>query len=425
MKRLGVILFWSVLAAAFIGPGTVTTAATAGAIHGYSLLWALAFSTIACLLLQEMSARSYLVTGLTLGERISSLYPSPWLRGILAAAIGIGGIAYEAGNLLGAVAGIRLLFPEVGDWMNTLAVLLMVGLAALVLMAPDSQKIAKRLGFFVVLMGIVFLSVVVMQKHPIQEVLASSVVVSFPPESGWLILGLIGTTIVPYNLFLGGSIGKGQKIGEMRLGLSIAIVLGGLISMAILLTASRLEGPFSFEGLYQLMTKEVGEWGGIAVACGLIIAGFTSAVTAPWASALAVNSLFPNQKHDQKQFRVIWMLVLAAGLLFGISGIKPIPVIILAQALNGLALPIVAFLLLLMMNRDLEQYNNGRLRNIAGLLVVGVATLLSLLQLTKLCAGQLGYQLPATAVILPYLAGIVSVMMILVAIHYRLLSVNR
>ena len=50
MSRFWNVLFWSVIAAAFIGPGTVTTAASAGTSFGYSLLWALAFSTLACLL---------------------------------------------------------------------------------------------------------------------------------------------------------------------------------------------------------------------------------------------------------------------------------------------------------------------------------------------------------------------------------------
>lgn len=423
MRRAGLILFWSVLAAAFIGPGTVTTAAKAGASYGYSLLWALCFSTIACLLLQEMSARSFLVTGLTLGERIASLFPSPVLRGILAAAIGIGGVAYEAGNLLGAVAGIRILFPDAGEWLTSVAVFSMVGLAAVVLLASDSQKIAKRLGMFVVVMGIVFLSVVVMQDHRPMEILASGIQVSFPPDSGWLILGLVGTTIVPYNLFLGGSIGQGQSIKDMRLGLSIAIILGGLISMAVLLVASKLDGPFSFQSLYQLLVEELGSWGGIAVGCGLVIAGFTSAVTAPWASSLAVTSLFPAEHGSQVRGRIVWMIVLAAGLLFGISGVKPIPVIILAQALNGLALPIVACLLLLMMNQGLGKLNNGRIQNLAGLSVLGIATLLSLLQLTKLVFGQIGDRLPETAALLPYVG--IIVVGILLVVGDRLRKLNR
>ena len=66
MQRLLNILLWSVIAAAFIGPGTVTTAASSGARFGFALLWALLFSTVACLVLQEASARVAVVSGRTL-----------------------------------------------------------------------------------------------------------------------------------------------------------------------------------------------------------------------------------------------------------------------------------------------------------------------------------------------------------------------
>ena len=55
MRRLLTILLWSVIAAAFIGPGTVTTATVAGARFGYVLLWALGFSVIATIVLVILS----------------------------------------------------------------------------------------------------------------------------------------------------------------------------------------------------------------------------------------------------------------------------------------------------------------------------------------------------------------------------------
>ncbi len=65
------ILFWSVISAAFIGPGTITTASKAGALFGFDLLWALVFSTFACLVLQEAVARLAIHSGTNLGEAIS------------------------------------------------------------------------------------------------------------------------------------------------------------------------------------------------------------------------------------------------------------------------------------------------------------------------------------------------------------------
>jgi NRAMP (natural resistance-associated macrophage protein)-like metal ion transporter len=103
-KKLLNILFWSVISAAFIGPGTITTAAKAGASLGYSLLWALAFSTFACLVLQEAAARLTIVSGKSLGRAIAETYGQKkggWLVFVLVlGAIILGSAAYETGNLL-------------------------------------------------------------------------------------------------------------------------------------------------------------------------------------------------------------------------------------------------------------------------------------------------------------------------------------
>ena len=78
MKRLLDVLFWSVISAAFIGPGTVTTAASAGAGYGFALLWALGFSTVACLVLQEASARLTLASGSDLGQALRRRFAGGW-----------------------------------------------------------------------------------------------------------------------------------------------------------------------------------------------------------------------------------------------------------------------------------------------------------------------------------------------------------
>ena len=108
MSRWSSILLWSVLAAAFIGPGTVTTAASAGASFGFALLWALLFSTLACVVLQEASARLTIVSGQSLGRVLRLRYPGTWLGTamllLLFGAIVVGCAAYEAGNILGGVA---------------------------------------------------------------------------------------------------------------------------------------------------------------------------------------------------------------------------------------------------------------------------------------------------------------------------------
>lgn len=73
----------TLVTAAFIGPGTVVTASLAGANFGYALLWALLFSVLATLILQEMAARLGIVTGRGLGENLRLQLQHPLLRALL------------------------------------------------------------------------------------------------------------------------------------------------------------------------------------------------------------------------------------------------------------------------------------------------------------------------------------------------------
>ena len=107
----------ALIAAAFIGPGTVTACTLAGANYGYTLLWALLFATVATIILQEMSARLGLVTQQGLGETLRiMLSQSIWkwpLFGLVIVALYLGNAAYEAGNLSGAALGINRREPSV------------------------------------------------------------------------------------------------------------------------------------------------------------------------------------------------------------------------------------------------------------------------------------------------------------------------
>jgi Mn2+/Fe2+ NRAMP family transporter len=105
-------LIWFVISAAFIGPGTVTTATSAGAQYGLTLLWTIVFAIIACIVLQEGAARINIAANLSLGQAIVKQFNSEnkkiSLAVVLTIAVVLGCAAYEAGNILGAVSGISL-----------------------------------------------------------------------------------------------------------------------------------------------------------------------------------------------------------------------------------------------------------------------------------------------------------------------------
>ena len=375
------IVFWSIISAAFIGPGTVTTASKAGASFHLALLWALFFSTFATIILQEAAARITIASDKNLGQIIALKYQnsSSILSWTVFLSIAFGCAAYQAGNMLGAIEGMKLMTdfsPKI----------LTVGLALFafaILMLGNFRSIANVLGMVVAFMGIAFIYVAFQTDFSIGQILQSAVVPSFPEGSSLLIIGLVGTTIVPYNLFLASGITQGQSISEMRVGIVIAVLIGGLISMAIMLVGAQLTSDFSFAALAEMMKIKMGNFGGSLFAFGLFAAGMTSSVTAPLAAAVTAKSLFGSGKKEWnvkgKYFRLVWGIILLIGLISGLTIGKSIPAIIAAQAINGALLPIVAIFLILAVNDSSlipKAYLNSNLSNIIMILLVTVSCFL-------------------------------------------------
>ncbi len=190
------------MAAAFIGPGTVTTASVAGARFGHALLWAIVFSIVATIVLQEMSARLGLVSRQGLGEALRSTFPNRLVRGLsillVLAAIAFGNAAFQAGNITGAAIGLEALTnvsPKV--WA------LVVGVAAFALLASGAYKWIERVLMALVgLMSVVFLTTALIVRPDLGAVLSGMFVPRIPAGSLLTILALIGKPVVPVNLFL-------------------------------------------------------------------------------------------------------------------------------------------------------------------------------------------------------------------------------
>ena len=354
----------------------------AGSRFGPALLWALTFSTLGTIVLQEAAARVTIASGLSLGELLTKSYGSRirWVMTTLFIAVALGCAAYQAGNILGAVSGLSLLTADFA-FLSPQVLTLLVGTACVLLLWQGSTRlIANFMGLIVFLMGIAFAYVAAGTSPAATHLLTALVVPTLPTDSLVLVIGLIGTTIVPYNLFLGSGIGQTQSLSEMRWGIVLAVLIGGLISMAILLSGTLVTGEFSFVMVADTLAARLGNWAGALFGFGLFAAGFTSALTAPLAAAITAKSLLGWQENSGA-YRAVWLVVMAVGLTFGLLGVKPVPIIILAQAANGLLLPIVTiFLLIAVNNKTLlpAPYRNRLWQNIALLLVVGVTAFLGL-----------------------------------------------
>lgn len=371
----------ALVTAAFIGPGTVTACTLAGANFGYALLWALVFATAATIILQEMSARLGVVTGRGLGEALMAGAGSPLLRLAIAAlvvtALAMGNAAYQAGNLTGASLGGEAILgaqaPDRRIWIAVLAVL-----AGALLLTGSYKSLERALIALVALMSLAFAgSVLITRPDPIA--ILGGLAPQLPEGSLFTAIALIGTTIVPYNLFLHASAARerwgGQGAGALadaRRDTQVSVGFGGLISIFILVTAaaSLFASGLTIRSGANLAAAIEPAYGPVArylVGAGLLAAGLSSAITAPMAAAYAVCEL-SGQPPRGRLFRIVALAVLATGAGIALMGFNPLTVILTAQVANGILLPAVAAFLLVAMNRRslLGEHVNTPLQNLLG-----------------------------------------------------------
>lgn len=371
------------VAAAFIGPGTVTVCTLAGVNFGYDLLWALGLSIIATIVLQEMAARIGLVTQKGLAAVISQTLKKGLLRYfslfLILIAIVLGNAAYEAGNITGGAMGVDLLvnLPVLTLGQFELNLLnLSIGLIALVLLMSGSySKITGFLTVLVIMMSLAFLTSAIWVK-PSYFSIFEGFIPQIDATNILTIVALIGTTVVPYNLFLHSSLVAKrwttiEDLKYVRVDTIVAVVLGGLVSMAIIITSASGEAMEVNNAADLAIGLEpmMGVAAKYFIAFGLFAAGITSAITAPLAGSLVVVDCFGWSNDIRKMpMRISIIGILGLGLLFSSLGIKPVQLITFAQLANGILLPLLSAYILWLVNKKsvMKSHQNNLWLNILG-----------------------------------------------------------
>ena len=394
LSRLKNIGPGALVAAAFIGPGTVTACTLAGANFGYTLLWALLFATVATIILQEMSARLGLVTQKGLGENLRGLLENSALKwplfALIIVALYVGNAAYEAGNLSGAALGIQAIFGET-QTLYRIAVVLISVLAGLLLWLGSYKHIEKFLIALVSIMALAFAATFIAVGPDFAALFKGLVTPKVPSGSLMIVIALIGTTVVPYNLFLHASAVKNKwsgigDLGAVRRDTAAAIGLGGLITILIASTAaaSIFGTGLSVNGAGDMAVQLEPLFGPFAkymLGVGFFAAGLSSSITAPLATAFAMTEILAIRGETKSTvFRLIAFSVIFIGAALALTGIKPITIILSAQFANGLLLPIIAVFLLVTMNKKglLGKHTNTLLGNFLGVSVVLITAILGL-----------------------------------------------
>ncbi len=338
-----------VVTAAFIGPGTVTVCTLAGVNHGFSLLWAMLLSLVITFFFQYTAAKISVIKNCDLIEVLKLNSPNAVVRQLLVLLIVItiiiGNAAYEAGNILGGAMGAGLLIPH-----PNFPVIITLLLSVVVLSLQNIRIVQSILTFIVFLMSLTFLVTAIISSPDITLILRGLFTPTFDSNEIITVLGIVGTTVVPYNLFLHARLAKNTygpvTLRKLRINTVLAIFVGGIISFSIIISAASFYGSNVENAIdmAQTLSPVFGSFSKYLFGIGLFCAGVTSAITAPMASGYVLQSAFPRIRNIYS-YTLIFMIFI--GGLFAFSGIQSIILIRFAQVTNALLLPVLSLMLLL------------------------------------------------------------------------------
>ena len=378
----------TVIAAAFIGPGTITMCSIAGSKYGLDLMWALLFSLLVTTILQLTAAKIGLITQKGLSANLLESFDSQTFKylaiALVLSAILVGNTAYQAGNISGGVLGVSSIFGQLsysftGFNINFYSIL--VGLLAFVILFTGNRRFIERVLIgLVLIMSLAFLTSAIIVQPDFVLIIKGLFIPKFPEGSLLVIIGLIGTTVVPYNIFLHASLvsDKWDSVSDLKfvkIDTLLAVVLGGIISLSVMITASAI-GDVNIQSASDLALGIEPLFGGFSkliISLGLFAAGLTSSVTAPLAAAYVTCGCMGWEANIRsKKFRVIWLVVLFLGVIFSSLDFSSIEIIKFAQVANGILLPVIAVFLLIVANnaRLLNNQVNGYFLNLITIIII-------------------------------------------------------
>jgi Mn2+/Fe2+ NRAMP family transporter len=389
LNRRGIFLFLAVMgpgiitAAADNDAGGITTYSVAGAKYGFELLWVLLVITVVLIVVQEMSARMGAVTQKGLGELIREEFGVKWtffaLTALLVANLAttvaeFAGIAASLG-MFGIPKFISVPVAAIGIWF---------------LVVKGSFRTVERVFlFFAVVFG-AYVVAGIMAKPDWGLALHSMVKPSIPKlDASYLILtiAVIGTTITPWmQYFLQATVvDKGIHIKDYKYqkwDVIIGAFLTDFVSFFIIVAAAA--------ALYNFKTGQgtpitdatvaakalqplAGHYAEFLFALGLFNASLLASAVVPLSTAYTYSEAFGWEVGVNRRWReapffygIYTFCIVVGSLVVLVPSERLIDMMVSAQAVSGILLPIVLFFMLkLINNKDIMgEYTNTKFYNI-------------------------------------------------------------
>ena len=377
-----------VAAIAYVDPGNVAANVSAGAQFGFLLVWVIVLANFMAYLVQYLSAKLGLVTGLSLPEAVGARMGRPsrltyWVQAELVA------MATDLAEVIGGAIALYLLFDLpllIGGVVTGV-----VSLLLLIVKDRRGQQTFERviIGLLLII-AIGFLTSLVAAPPAIDDVAAGLIPRFDGAESVLLAAAMLGATVMPHAVYLHSGLARDRHghpepgpvrrhlLRVTRWDVGIAMLFAGAVNLSMLLiAATNLQGMAdtdSIEGAYRAVESTLGYTVALLFAIGLLASGLASSSVGAYAGAMIMQGLL-RRSIPLVARRLITLLPALAILAVGID---PSRALVLSQVVLSFGIPF-ALIPLVRLTSNVGLMGTDRNHRLTTALVWAVAAVISVL----------------------------------------------
>ena len=371
--------------------GGISTFSVAGASYGYAVLWTIPIAMLFLMVVQESAARM----GAQTGKGFSALIRESFgirLTTLAMVALLVGNIGTTLSEFAGIAAGMELF--GVSKYIS----IPIAGIAVWALITGGSYKRTEKIFMIISLVFLTYVVAAFISKPQWSQVALSTAVPKLLFDKGFfaLIIAIIGTTVAPWMLFFGQSnvVEKGVNIKEIssqRIDVFSGAIVACLVVWFIIITTGTVlhsQGiqVVDAESAAEALAPIVGKYATQLFGVGFVGASFLAACVLPLTSAYCICEAFGWERGVDRSwaeapaFKTIFtVIIVIACVVVLVPNINLMGVMLTAQFVNGILLPVLLVFMVLIINnrRVMGKYKNGKLANVLSYLTITVVVALS------------------------------------------------
>ncbi len=413
-----------VASVAYIDPGNFATNIEGGSRFGYRLLWVLLWSNAMAILIQYLSAKLGIVTGLTLPQNCRKHFSRPTTIALWVAAE-VAAIATDLAEFLGAALGFFLLFgpamlahgfSRTGTMLFAAVLSAFAVFAILALDLAGHRWLERVIMAFVGVIGLCY-GFEVFLVHPDWQLAAfHALVPTLATESGeslhrsiYIAVGMLGATVMPHVIYLHSALvqprlkevfseppvkGYSRRAKYLKFELiDVFVAMNGawlinsaMIVMAAVAFAHHGAVVTDVEEAYRTLGPLLGPAAATVFAVALLCSGLSSSTVGVMAGQVIIEG-FLDIKFPIFLRRLI--TIIPAIVIIAV-GLDPLKILILSQVVLSFALPFALIPLLLLTNRNavMGRFSSTTLTRVGGWVSVAIILTLNAVLLVQLAVGS-------------------------------------